>query len=494
MKPFNKWLIIASVLLGMHLIFRLIDQAKMMTYFPLDFTNDISSYMAQLHFLKVCGFHQFCPYWYNGFTTFQFSPPGWYFFAYPLSLIFNSVQVAAYLSIVISLIAAFFLFLKLGKTASLSRIKSIAFFFLFFANASAIGNFIRLGRVHELLSWVLFIPFFFLIYYYHDKPIDKKFFLVIPLYASIILTYHSTAVLAGLVWLGFFFTRKTSKEVLKGIFALLVSFLFTSFWLVPFVMGVFQNSTIPQLKQGTWIWNPALNNLSINLSVLLIPLAFLILFFLFYKNGNAIRSNFLFFMPAAIFTLLFFLRLTPFLPVFDQIYPDPIVHFILFFAIFFFLKMEIPTGKIKQFSALLIIIVIASISLNIIYTPLFKIPNSEREKEFISYLPLIEDRFVITGKFPPEPYAKAFYSFAATKNKSSISGWYPEEKSSEYISRLANVNRAIDNNNCEEFKQELRYFNTTEVLSTKEYCERLRNCNLNEVSTKTETCFYNLQS
>ncbi len=292
--------------------------------------------------------------------------------------------------------------------------------------------------------------------------------------------------------MGFFLTRKNIKDLLKSIASTLFAFALVSFWLLPFISGIFQESAIPSLKQGTWIWNLSLNNLSINLSVFLIPLAFIILFFLFYKGENKTKSNLLFFLPVFIFSLLFFLRLTPFFPIFDQIYPDPIVHFILFFAIFFFLKMEIPQKKARLFSVILLLGIIASITLNILFTPLFNTPDSEREKEFIDYIPLLQERFVMVGKFPPEPYTKAFYSFAATKNKSSVSGWYPEEKSPQYISRLSQLYSAIENNDCNEFKQELIYFNTSEILSTRDYCERLKACNFTEVETNKETCFYKL--
>ncbi|MFA4887901.1 MAG: hypothetical protein WC595_06845, partial [Candidatus Nanoarchaeia archaeon] len=170
MKPLSdKWFIAPIVLLLVHFLYRLIDQSQMMFQFALDFNNDVSSYMAQLHFLDVCGFHQACPYWYNGFTTFTFSPPGWYFFTYPLHLLFSDVKIATYVSLILMFLLGLFLLIKLGKTANFSLTKRIAFFALFFGNASAIGNFIRLGRVNELLGWILFIPLFFLFYHYRDK-------------------------------------------------------------------------------------------------------------------------------------------------------------------------------------------------------------------------------------------------------------------------------------------------------------------------------------
>src|SRR3990167_7651768 len=147
------YLYIPIIILGAYFIFRLINQSQIITTFPLDKYNDWSSYMAQLHFLKECGFHNFCSYWYNGFINFQINQPGWYFFIYPLYLITNNVQITAYLSLIItyllSFIAIYFNRLKLG----LSKIKVLAFFLFLFGNAVAIGNYIRVGKIHELFGW-----------------------------------------------------------------------------------------------------------------------------------------------------------------------------------------------------------------------------------------------------------------------------------------------------------------------------------------------------
>ena len=82
----DKYLIIPIIILAIVMIYKLIDYSKLVAVFPLDYTNDISAYMAILFFLKTCGFHNLCPYWYNGFMTFYLSNPGCYFFC--LSLIF----------------------------------------------------------------------------------------------------------------------------------------------------------------------------------------------------------------------------------------------------------------------------------------------------------------------------------------------------------------------------------------------------------------------
>ena len=100
-KISNRWLYIPILILGINFIIRIINQSKIIKQFPLDTVNDVSAYIAELHFLNICGFHNFCGYWYNGFTNFQLSTPGWHFFTYPIYLVFNDYLKAIYISIIL---------------------------------------------------------------------------------------------------------------------------------------------------------------------------------------------------------------------------------------------------------------------------------------------------------------------------------------------------------------------------------------------------------
>src|SRR3990167_4506936 len=101
MKISNKLFYIPVFLLFGNLISRLINQSKILNMFQLDTVNDWSAYIALLNFLDKCGFHNFCTYWYNGFTSFIITQPGWYFFTYPIYLISKNYMVASFISMII---------------------------------------------------------------------------------------------------------------------------------------------------------------------------------------------------------------------------------------------------------------------------------------------------------------------------------------------------------------------------------------------------------
>ena len=193
------------LLLLINLVYRFIDQSQMIKYFPLDYVNDGSSYMAQLFFMDVCGFHNFCPYWYNGFESFLFTPPGWFFFGLIIYKLVGSITLATYFSLVISFVSAFLIIYFLYGKLGLTKLQRVLMFFLLFGSAQAVGSFIRLVRVHELFAWVWFLLFAFIVLWYKDHEFDLNFFWIIIPYGMILLSYQSVAVFSTIFLLGLFF-------------------------------------------------------------------------------------------------------------------------------------------------------------------------------------------------------------------------------------------------------------------------------------------------
>src|SRR3989344_7659905 len=200
----NKRLYIPILTLGVNFIIRIINQSKIIYAFPLDKVNDWSSYIAQLFFLKVCGFYSYCPYWYNGFITFKLVPPGWYFFSYPIHLITKDYLMAAFTSLILIFLLGFLIVYKFGKKFIINREKRILFFLLLFTNASAIGNYIRLGRLPEFFAFMLFVMFSFIIIYYKNREFDRNILLIIPVYSLLLLSHQTYAVLSSILWLSLF--------------------------------------------------------------------------------------------------------------------------------------------------------------------------------------------------------------------------------------------------------------------------------------------------
>jgi len=103
----DKWFYFPTVLMVLYFLYRLWDFSKWAYIFPMEKTNDIASYIAQLYFLVNYGFHQVVPHWENGFILFESYPPGWFYFALPLYYLFRDYLVATFASVILMFVIIF---------------------------------------------------------------------------------------------------------------------------------------------------------------------------------------------------------------------------------------------------------------------------------------------------------------------------------------------------------------------------------------------------
>ncbi len=488
---FFKFLYIPIILLVLNFLYRLYNQAGMLYYFPIDYNNDGSSYMAQLFFLKVCGFHSVCNYWYNGFVSFLHSPPGWYLFTLPIFNITHIVNVAAYISMILIFGISFFVIYLLFGYIGFSKLQRVAFFIFFFGNAVAVGNFIKLLRVHELFAWLNFLIFFFLIYYFKDRKIDWMYWLVVPAYAFVLLSYQSVGVITSVLFLSLFLVKR-GKEKIYVITSAICSLLISAFWWLPAILR-FTEGGLSSMQQARWVWIFSGSHLYTNIFIFIVPLVLVFLFYFYIKQSNDRMKDWLFYLPVLILALFFFFRLHPFLPMFGNIFPDPYLVFFTFFAIFLFLKIDFSVFKWNKFLFyFLIFIALVSVSFNVFRTPFFVVPNETLNLELEAVARNIQGNFVILGNFGSKIHSKGLYSYLPTKyNVSTSFGWYPEVKNIEYLNGFYDtIEAGFAEKNCDKLKLGLERYKTTEVLSLDSGCIFLQSCGLNEKVKKGSVCLY----
>jgi hypothetical protein len=483
----DAWLYLPIIILLLNFIYRLIDQSQMIFYFPFDYYNDISSYMAQLHFLKVCGFLETCNYWYNGFTTFNVIAPGWFFFTLPLYYLIGDVKITTYVSMLLSFLIAFFIIYLAGKHFNFSRTRRIAFFVFLFTNALAIGRFVRLGRVHELFGWVCFLALGFLILYYKDKKFDKYSLLIIPSYFFTIISYHSIGIFASFLFLGLFLIKSKKEKLLVGLYCL-AGLLLSSFWLIPFIQSAF-NLSIALYYENKWLWMFNMANFWNNIIFFMIPLFYFILLYFYLKFNANRKKDFYFFLPISVICLLYFLRLTPFIPVFRNISPDPYLFLFLFFSLYFLFKIDYSKIKfIKYLPYLFVIAALLSIAFSIFSTPHFIVDkqlNANLDYIFSSF----NGSFLIFREDMSTFYSKPVYSYAPIYyNLSTPSGWHQGLKENEYLEKL----ELVSPDNCTNFKSDLEYFNTSYVVGVGSVCKKFKECNLDFIIERNEFCLYSV--
>lgn len=490
----DKWFYLPIVILLVHFIYRLIDQSQLLFYFPLDYFNDVSSYMAQLHFLRECGFLGYCSYWYNGFIAFQATPPAWFFFALPFYYLFGDVKVATYFTIILSFFLAFLVIYVAGKKFEISKVQSIAFFSFMFMTSLSVGSFIRLGRVHELFAWIWFLVFAFLVLYYRNRNFDKHSLWIMPTFSLILLSYQSVGVMASLLFLCLFIVKPNQERVYVVVY-FFGSLLLSSFWLVPFLKASFVGLSIAEQSQNAWLWQFTREQIVTNLAAFLLPVLLSIFFYFYWKSNKKSRNELYFFLPLLILSALYFFRLTPFIPIFSNIFPDPYLTFFLFFTLFFFFNIDYKIFSMKLFRFvpfILLLAVILSVFINISHTPEFIVPDRQEHKDLLYLFDDFEGSFLLFGDYPTTIYPKAVYSYASIYyDLKTPFGWYPHMKEKAYFesfSRLDNYNKM----NCESFDNELKYFNTTHVIGYSPACEKFYDCGFKYINKSGGFCLYSI--
>ncbi|MBS3140766.1 hypothetical protein J4405_01315 [Candidatus Woesearchaeota archaeon] len=489
----KKYLWLSALILFINLLFRLINQSKLITVFPLDTVNDYSGHMAMLFFLKDCGFHQICPYWYHGYTTFSSYTPGWAFFTYPIYLLLNNILLATYLSLIILLVIGFYMIYKFGKMQGFSFLYSVVFFLFVFANPMSIGDFIRLGRMSELFSWVIFIPLFFLSIEYVNKKLDKFFYIIFIIFYTILMISHPvTIILAHIMLFGLFLVINKADKI-KMIFLMILGLILSSFWWFNYLLQL-KNNSILNYSMGTRSLEFSGQWLLTNIVGIIIPIVLLVISFLyFYKNR--IKKEFIFFLPILILTILFLFRITAFLPILDKVYPDSVITLLIFFIVYYLLKIDFNLYKswIKKIIILgIIFFAVLSIIANAVHTPYF-VDHTPLENNILSLLEELpkDSKFVIFGINSTTSYSNAYYSYAPIfLNLSTSGGWSYSEKDAEYVKKFKAINQLLNEKNCEAITENLNYVNTTHIITQNDNCNTLEFCNLKKLKQINDVCLF----
>ncbi len=488
------WISFVVILLGSVLVIRLVDQSQLLSEFPLDRVNDVSSYMAQLFFLDQCGFHQPCPYWYNGFTAFLITPPGWFFFALPLYKIFGDVKIATYASMVLLFLISFLTIFYFGRRFfHFTLVQRLAFFTLFFGNAIAIGNFIRLGRVHELFAWTIFLLLAFFILYYNHAEIPWSFFFLSFIYAGLLLSYLAIGIMVGLLFIGLFLVKSTVRERVIITLTILASFALSSFWIIPFVLNINQ-SFIPYERHSEWLFDFSPEHFFTNIAVTIVPLLLFVVFYFVYRTTSR-RRELLVYSPILLLGFLLLTRLVVFVPVFNKIWQDPYLVFFSFFLLFLFFRINWTTlSPLIRYTALFCLVAFSLLSaaFSLFYTPYF-IHHTDLDRDVLSLLSFVDDRFLYHAVSDELPYSKALFSYAPVyHNLTTAGGWYHHLKTPAYLDYLQTLELAFRSQDCSLFYTTAHTVNTPYHLSYDSGCSFLNSCGFKLIRQERRACLYHL--
>ena len=490
MKFSDKILVLPIVLLLANFLFRLVNFSTILYRFPLDVTNDLTAYIADIPFFEMYGYFGHVTQWYNGFTLFNIYPPGWVFFTYPLYKLFGDLMLAVFVSTLLLFFFGFLITWFFGKELKLSVMKRIALFTFIYANPMTIGSVLKQGRIPSLMALDLLVLFFFLCVYFKDRPFTWKAISLPLVYASLILTHQTEMVLASAFLLGLFIV-KPWRERVQLFFLMLLSIVFSSFWLFHFLQAMIETGFL-QFDFGIWLldWHGFFWN---NLAGVFLALGLFVSFFFFYRERRN-ENWFVFFFPVLAFAFLYLTRLALFVPVIKNIYPDPWEDFLTVSFVVLFLSVGFAhmAKKWKTVLAIsLIIVSIASVGYNMYKTP-FMEPWTAHGGEAIDLIPFLDknSHFLMFNENDSALYSRALYSYAAIYyNVSSASGWFEVNKDYSYIHSLNTLYLDFyTTGKCSDLETFTNDFHVTQVLANGDYCDMISQCGWIVTLEEGDTC------
>lgn len=494
LKKKEFYIISSVILLLAYLIIRLINQSQMIAIFPIDaFANDYSSHISRLWFLAEYGTGPI-PFWYNGnFLVLSHYPPLWYVMSLPLYWITKNPQAAAYFSLVMMYIVSLIVILFFGKTQNLSRAKSFALFSFFFINPIAIGYFLRLGKLPEMLGWLFSFLFLLLLFYYKERKLDWKFIFFIPLYTLIHYSHILVFIVVSIPVIGLFLIKGKKERIIIAVSAIATSITTYPFWSI-FIKGMSENK-IGSYFSLQWLVQPG--NTVDKITSIIIPLIFMVIFYLYYQtikqNKQESRKELVFYLPIILLGILYATRLACFIPFINRPTPDTYNLLFIFLFSFLFLKTDFSRINMQRYvQTALIIAVTAGIILSAALTPWFQ-PHTSEVKDTLKILEDVDSKFIIL-KEPPSVSGRSVYSYAPIYlNLSTPSGWAPLNITSEYSELLSSPNRALNEKNCTLLKESMKSLKTYEVVTFNDYCDFLRKtCQFNKKSQINNVCLYRM--
>ena len=480
---------ILILLLSSYLIFRLINVSQMLVYYPLG--SELVTQITQLFFLKECGFYSFCPYWYGGIKTFLITPPGWYFFAMPFYIATGNILFATYTTLILSIVVSFSTFVYFGKLVGLSKIRVLLFFTLVFGNNIIIKT-ISFIRIHELFTWTIFFICTFIVLYYlaEKRKLDHVFLICTTvLYTFAILSHQSIGILLTFVLAGVAFYKR-GIEKLKAITLMVVSVILTSFWWVPYLRTYLAGEiSLHPAVIDLWSYNAL--DFSIIASVLL-PATLVISFFLAWRTKSLSQDFVKFLTPTLVLSIIFVSGLVAHLPLLRNVSTYMYFTYFIFFSVFFFLKIKSHNNKSKKlFIICCSVVVLLSISISIVATPLFFV-HGQNENDAISLAPSIEGKYIFVGELPYPLFRNAYYGYATIYySKSTPDGWITYAKPKEYMHLLGTF-KQLDTSSCNTFLENSQSLGLNNFIAYDKTCKTLFNCGLKEIKAAGNFCLYSI--
>ncbi len=497
----DKWFYFPTTALAVVLSYELLKLSTIITEYPLHNLVDASSYISRLYFFKELGYNTIVPNWYGGFPLLKFYSPLWLFLNYPFTIIFENLYLVLYLTAILILAGLFLVFLRLGKSLNISKIKSIFFYLLFVLFSSSYYSLFVIGRFPTFLAYIFFFICLNYLMEYEHKRINLSFLWMSIPYALMLLGHQQEFLLFSFLLLGVF-TAREIKEKAIIIFTGVLSLALSSFWLIPFLNNagyVISNRIL--LSTGGEL--PLFDNF---ISTGNIIVALLLFSFYLYYTFEPSSKKLITYLPINLLALVYLTRIYTWIPIIQNLCPLTLNSFLFFFAIYFLFRTDLNYKWLK-----------AAFKIGLQFTPLVIIAYtllhpatyaySVEDQDIIKQLESVDNNYLILFDYEMHP-AKDMtilsplaasglpnegnaISYLTLKNLTTPDGGFPEAaKIINYLKLMKNKNKLLNSQNCLEIKETLAQMDVYDVITNKKLCETYSKCGFKREDIGAHMCVF----
>jgi len=363
-----------------------------------------------------------------------------------------------------------------------NRLQRVLFFLFVFANPVAIGYYLRLGKIPELQAWVWGLAFVALVLYYRNRPLDRYIFLLIPLGTIVIYSHILAAIVLGLAAVALSVARPFREQALLAFCGLVVLFLTMPFW-YPFLTQL-DTTVTAETYPLQWLILPG--NVTDKVVSIVVPVLFWILGLVYMRTIHLRRQEKWFWSLLLAFSALFATRLLAFVPLLNR--PTPDSYHMLFIILSSFLALKLLASDTRQARLLAKALpgfVGFGILLSVMVTPLFT-PLTPPLEEALDSLADVDGRLLVLGNFPH--YGPIYTYGLLHYGIQSPGGWGKEGAGVQHTRDLTEVFTAFPQRDCAALMRGLQKVDAEEVLTTRDSCEFLLACGLEEKKRGQEVC------
>ncbi len=491
-----SWFFIAIAMSLILFLLLFINFSFILRYFPINKPHiDFSSHMTRIHFMRTYGFNK-VPNWYNGFYPFKAYYFAYYIFALPFYIVSNSLNITIFVSVILIYLFSFIGCLFFSKIKNgLDKRRSIVFFILFFFNPVMLFDSLNLGRLPELLGWMVFLFQTVLVFYYKNKRIGFRFIIGYSILTAMLILSETMIYFLSLALLFGLFLIKNLKERIKIVLSFLISLSLTSIWWMPIIEKNYSQIEsfygVRYLKE-TFISPNSLLFLLKNWYHDLAVIAFLFAVFCLINYSKDSVKNYLFFAPSLLLSILYLFKITYFIPIISITYHLIFVYFFWFLFLYIILTIDISSLTLKLRSVILFFLYHSYIPL-IFYLLFFANIRSfaydNFDKQIIQLSDSIDKKFVVV---PNPKYANLYYpsivSYITFKTNATTSMGWVDQNANDSVRKLnTKIIRIVQQNDCNKIKNLFRDEEIKYILTFGEYCDNLLKCDF-VIKRKTEDC------